>query len=248
MKYLDIAALSGLNAKFEAIDVGDSIIQGRIEAYSCKTVGSDKRLYKSIENELAKSPHSKSPINNNYSKSPANGGLSVSANGSVDHLSVSPFGPLSQPSSRKTMIYLIATLNATYLDYDFSDVQPEQFRKEPNLHMVINSINTTLSSIIPDYNSEIRDELWRTVDMEVDTPKCDIYSYIPDIASDPFTEEGTIWSFNYFFYNRILKRIIYFTCRATNKTANSGDRAAIAASTDYYNDEGIWEFDDDIKV
>lgn len=81
-----------------------------------KTVGSDKKLYKSIENELTKlTPNSKSPINS-YSKSP---GSHLSTSGSFDHISVSPFGPLSQSSSRKTMVHLIATLNASYIDYDF---------------------------------------------------------------------------------------------------------------------------------
>ena len=34
-------------------------------------------------------------------------------------LSDSPFGPLDHPSSRKTLFYLISTLNASYPDYDF---------------------------------------------------------------------------------------------------------------------------------
>ena len=39
-------------------------------------------------------------------------------------------------------------------------------------------------------------------------------SYNPDLDSDPYGEEGTLWSFNYFFYNKKLKRILFFTCRA----------------------------------
>lgn len=35
-------------------------------------------------------------------------------------------------------------------------------------------------------------------------------SYKSDHESDPFGEKGSIWSFNYFFYNRKLKRILYF--------------------------------------
>jgi hypothetical protein len=31
--------------------------------------------------------------------------------------------------------------------------------------------------------------------------------------SDPFGEEGTLWSFNYFFHNKKLKRIVFLTCR-----------------------------------
>ncbi len=32
-------------------------------------------------------------------------------------------------------------------------------------------------------------------------------------------EKGNVWSFNYFFYNKKLKRILYFTCRGQSKTA-----------------------------
>ena len=39
-------------------------------------------------------------------------------------------------------------------------------------------------------------------------------SYNPDLASDPYGEEGCIWSFNYFFYNKKIKRIVFFSCRA----------------------------------
>lgn len=41
-----------------------------------------------------------------------------------------------------------------------------------------------------------------------------VLSYNPDLDSDPFGEEGSLWSFNYFFYNKKLKRIVFFTCRS----------------------------------
>ena len=40
-------------------------------------------------------------------------------------------------------------------------------------------------------------------------------SYNPDLNSDPYGEEGCLWSFNYFFYNKKMKRIVFFTCRAS---------------------------------
>ena len=40
-------------------------------------------------------------------------------------------------------------------------------------------------------------------------------SYNPDLDSDPYGEEGSLWSFNYFFYNKKMRRILFFTCRAT---------------------------------
>lgn len=38
------------------------------------------------------------------------------------------------------------------------------------------------------------------------------YSYNPDLDSDPYGEEGSLWSFNFFFYNKKLKRILFFSC------------------------------------
>ncbi len=49
---------------------------------------------------------------------------------------------------------------------------------------------------------------------EINLTDCDIYSYNPDLMSDPFGEDGSLWSFNYFFYNKKMKRIVLFTCRA----------------------------------
>ena len=32
------------------------------------------------------------------------------------------------------------------------------------------------------------------------------------MESDPFGEKGSVWAFNYFFYNKKAKRILYFRC------------------------------------
>jgi hypothetical protein len=48
-------------------------------------------------------------------------------------------------------------------------------------------------------------------------------SYRPDGTSDPFSESGIIWSFNFFFHNRKLRRILFLTCRADCKTSTNDD-------------------------
>ena len=40
-------------------------------------------------------------------------------------------------------------------------------------------------------------------------------SYNPDLDSDPYCEDGTLWSFNYFFYNKKENKMVFFTCCAT---------------------------------
>jgi hypothetical protein len=55
---------------------------------------------------------------------------------------------------------------------------------------------------------------------------CDVYSYRTDRGEpDPFDDQNSIWAFNYFFYNRKLKRIVYFSCRSLRRSAADGPLA-----------------------
>eukprot|EP00033_Pygsuia_biforma_P002407 GCRY01002668.1.p1 GENE.GCRY01002668.1~~GCRY01002668.1.p1 ORF type:complete len:220 (-),score=39.83 GCRY01002668.1:170-829(-) len=194
MKFLDCPAFSLLNNLLE-VDMGDYLFQGKIEAYSCKMAGADKKLYKSYDQCLAASP-------------PPPLSLSVSP-GSL--MGKSPFGKLDEATSRHTLIFLISTLNASYPDYDFSNLKAEDFRKESCLPLVVNSIDHQLHNVLgEEYLRSIKEKLWSALDTEIVLQDSLIYSFIPDQDSDPF--QG-LWSFNYFFYNKKLKRLVFFTCR-----------------------------------
>lgn len=54
-----------------------------------------------------------------------------------------------------------------------------------------------------------------------DLADCDVYSYRKEGSADvdPFSERSAIWSFTYFFYNRRLKRIVFFSCRSLSTLA-----------------------------
>lgn len=76
--------------------------------------------------------------------------------------------------------------------------------------------------------------LWTAIDEVIDLKACDVYSYESDVEDDPFREKGSVWSFNYFFYNKKQKRILYFSCRGLNKSA-----VELSVTTDYkYNTDG----------
>ncbi|NXG01696.1 MAF1 polymerase, partial [Sakesphorus luctuosus] len=153
-------------------------------------------------------------------------------------------GPLSDTCSRKTLFYLIATLNESFRpDYDFSAAKSHEFSREPSLNWVVNSVNCSLFSAVREDFKALKPLLWDAVDEEICLAECDIYRcgpsrgnsareqalpagilprdgpfpmekalglYNPDLASDPFGEDGSLWSFNYFFYNKRLKRIVFF--------------------------------------
>ncbi|XP_010022004.1 PREDICTED: repressor of RNA polymerase III transcription MAF1 homolog, partial [Nestor notabilis] len=76
------------------------------------------------------------------------------------------------------------------------------------------AVNCSLFSAVREDFNALKPHLWDAVDEEICLSECDIYSYNPDLDSDPFGEDGSLWSFNYFFYNKRLKRIVFFTCRS----------------------------------
>lgn len=134
----------------------------------------------------------------------------------------SPFGPLDQVSARKTFAYLIATLNASHPDYDFSSVlRPTDFRREKSLRTVINTFNTTLFNLGVNVGKSVP-RMWDTIDSEMDLTQCNIYSYSPDdVSDDPYGEEGLIWSSIYFFFNKHRKRVCYLYLRGISALSHS---------------------------
>jgi len=52
---------------------------------------------------------------------------------------------------------------------------------------------------------------------------------------DPFHEDGVLWSFNYFFFNAKLKRIMFFTCMA--RQANLSESLSQEGEGSYSNVE-----------
>ncbi|CEF98048.1 Maf1 regulator [Ostreococcus tauri] len=201
MKLLVDHDLAALNAFLASVNVGDYVVSGQVENYSCKLAGTDKKLSRSLDAEVVTAMAS-----------------------SPTTLGSSPVGPLTDSHSRKTLIYLILTLNHIYPDYDFSSLRAEHFTKEGTLSSVKADIDMLLMESGKVWSARYGDEedflevLWKTIDDAIDVCDCDVYSYTALSEGDPFTDEGNLWSFNYFFYNKKLKRILYFTMHARSKT------------------------------
>jgi len=171
---------------------------------------------------------------------------------SPTNLSTSPVGPLTDQNSRKTLIYLILTLNHIYPDYDFSSLRAEHFTKEGTLSDVKTDIDTLLMESSKVWAARYGNEepflevLWKTIDAAIEVFDCDVYSYKAVAEGDPFTDDGNLWSFNYFFYNKKLKRILYFTMHATSKTMldlDSDDELDLDESNDQTGGTGYNSYD-----
>ena len=215
---------------------------GGCDLYTTKAAGGDKKLYKTIEQSLESQYASLLSFSAGLSASQA-----VAAAGALNLSRASPFGPLSQSSSRRTFAYLIATLNASHPDYDFSHLlRPSDFRREKSLKRVLNTLDTTLYNLRPRPSSSFllstgaswssslsnnapppspgkevwNPRMWRIIDKEMSLKDCSIYCYLPE--EDPYDgEEGAIWSFNYFFFNKARKRVCYIYLRGLSIISHS---------------------------
>lgn len=199
--------------------------------YTTKAAGGDKKLYKTIENSLESQYESVLRLSASLSPPTA-----TSAAESLNLSRSSPFGPLSENSSRKTFAYLIATLNASHPDYDFSYLlRPSDFRREKSLKKVMTTIDTTLFNLRPNLARDVTPpspvlgsssstratgvlihswgpRMWKIIDDQMSLKDCAIYAYAPE--DDPYDgEDGAIWSLNYFFFNKGRKRVCYLYLR-----------------------------------
>ncbi|RMD40676.1 hypothetical protein DV735_g4427, partial [Chaetothyriales sp. CBS 134920] len=217
----------------------DLHVLGGCDLYTTKAAGGDKKLYKSIEHGLQE--QHKANVQFSSSLSPPQAHVLAS---SLNLSRSSPFGNLGFISSRRTYAYLIATLNASHPDYDFSaSLRPSDFKREKSLRHVMNTIDTTLYNLRPQaLNSFLESaslspgspfppatqpnwgpSMWRLIDMQMSLKECSIYRYAPDDV-DPFEddEDGSLWSLHYFFFNKTRKRVLYLYLRGLSALSHSG--------------------------
>ncbi|KAL8723961.1 MAG: hypothetical protein Q9181_007055 [Wetmoreana brouardii] len=241
MKYLPLRDFEDVTNALN-FDTADSHIIGGCDLYTTKAAGADKKLYRAIEKGLEDQHKIAKEISESLAKSHA-----APTGQSVDLSRSSPFGPLSQPSARRTFAYLIATLNASHPDYDFSHLlRPSDFRREKSVRHVMNTLDTTLYSLrprpssnaslhIPTYWTSIASSApaivssngdswnprkWRLIDKEMSLKDCSVYAYVPE--EDPYDgDEGAIWSFNYFFFNKTKKRVCYIYLKSLSIISHS---------------------------
>ncbi|KAI9616128.1 hypothetical protein KEM48_005385 [Puccinia striiformis f. sp. tritici PST-130] len=206
MKYLETPEL-GLLASMLSDSSHSVRTMTRIEAYSCKSVASERKLIKSLEQEFT------SDLEITTASSSPEG---LSSSNALE----SAFGRLDRKDSRKTFWLLIATLNAAYPDHNFSGVKVEDFQAESpqavltkisealeldrsggNFASTLGALSTSpeclpkKSSAIPPEDSQshintssltaIHPLIRQILDPVIDLSHCDVYSYSPDADSDP---------------------------------------------------------------
>jgi AP-1 complex subunit sigma 1/2 len=209
-------------------DTPDSAIIGGCDVWTIKAAGSDKKLYKRIERTLEERHHELlAAVEHLPEKSAAQ---------FLDELNMArdtPFGSFQEASNRHTFAYLIATLNATHIDYDFANtLNPDEFRRESQ-RSFMHKIDTTMYYLRPQvYSAGLppgavtplgspiwSPRSWQLVDSEMDLVNCEHYAWEP--SDDPFADDGAIWGHHFFIYNKERKRVCYFYLRGVSALSNS---------------------------
>eukprot|EP00752_Nemacystus_decipiens_P012322 g10925.t1 len=156
----------------------------------------------------------------------------AAANAAAASFGTSPsFGVLTDVGVRRTLVDLICTMNASFPDYDFSGVRPDNFEKEASVSLVRNKVNAALAEISVIHNTIFLESFWADLDEVMKLKDCEVYSYSPDMEGDPFTE-GCLWSFNHFFVNKSLKRVLFLHCTTKSKLQVMDDMNMMGSMSD----------------
>lgn len=114
-----------------------------VESYSCKMAGDPKKLYKQLRNEPGTSPRDLELLGPSQMRSPQYNSSFLTTPPQISHtnplarsISSDDESPLVKTIPRKTLIYLISTLNATFEpDYEFSSCTSQDFSRETNFEV-----------------------------------------------------------------------------------------------------------------
>uniref|UniRef100_A0A7S0BBV0 Repressor of RNA polymerase III transcription n=1 Tax=Rhodosorus marinus TaxID=101924 RepID=A0A7S0BBV0_9RHOD len=199
MKFLEHSGLADLEMKLSGLEVGDFVLDSKFEAYSCKLAMGDKELSKSLDRRF----------NEEMERSQR----------SPQYLSLSPVGPLTESTSRRTLLNLICTLNAAYPDYDFSTLTLDCLTREKSVESVVRRIDSNLEQVYKCLGQSLRTALWTAIDEVIAPNDCEIYSYVSDNEETPFDMEFEVWSTHLFFYNKRQKKVLLVSLSAYNRFA-----------------------------
>jgi len=213
--YLENAEIGSLSLFLTEREVGDVIINGKLELYNVSPV-----KLSSVEESsdgMSFDDHIASlPSENEGSRRPRSNSCEIFPSRPKNAPRSSSLGDLSAPSSRKLFLDLISTLNESFPDYDFHATKLHQF-VEKDVSSVMRLVNNSLAEITEEYPTFLQ-HLWDSIDRAVGgLRRCEVFSYVPDNneGDNPFSSHGSIWSFNHFFFNPQKLRICYVTVMAT---------------------------------
>lgn len=218
MKYLEHLGLEHISSVLNTTEFSGGVsLHGRVEIYSTKKSVDDKKHSKFLESKFANADALSNPSTPTVIPKEISSGPSASAavDTSPDKQNLTP-SELEAKKTRRMLVDLIQTLNAAQLDHDFSELSHESFERV-TISEAMNFINNYLAEVQVKQPLFIT-SLWKEIDNALSNTlcSCEVYKLADESYSEDL-EEGITSSFHYFFCNKDLKRLCYFTCHTTCK-------------------------------
>jgi hypothetical protein len=182
-------------------------MDGGCDLYSMKAVSDDKKLIGKVNNALNEKHMSNLRI---AATLPPSYAAQFAASANLSR--ASPFGNLSVAHNRRKYANLIAVLNATHQDHDFSNVlRPDDFIRLKSLEQAMAEVDSKIYSAhsgslpsgtqTPGGSALWNPKMWNTIDEEMDLENCEVYSYKPEQNPFQAEDETVYWDMHYFFVN-----------------------------------------------
>ena len=193
MKYLENLKLEQITNQITNLSVsGGRKLNGRIELYATKRAGNDKRTSKLLQQRLGTE-------------------MIIATTSSTETTSV------YDKSLLKLHIDLIQTLNASLIDYDFSELTAKSF-VNIKVNEIVSSVNSILTDLTTIENPTFLTNLWNEIDEGITLSGCEGIL----LKDDPFLTESNIMSSNiYFLFNSLLKRVCLLTINISSPSLHN---------------------------
>ena len=68
-----------------------------------------------------------------------------------------------------------------------STTKPEEFARIPNFRIAVADVNKHLAEVMQSDGTPLVDHLWGAVNETIALNDCAVFTYIPDLESDPFS-------------------------------------------------------------
>eukprot|EP01080_Neovahlkampfia_damariscottae_P003900 gene3900-7113_t len=235
MKFLENYEINRFNSRLDdgVINSGSLIVSGKVELYSCKKSKSDKILSKELKEKFRSHTSPTRSEDIPFSKDSLHKQQQYAVLSPTSPMS--PFTPGNQhlEVNSNTLIDLISLLNHIYIDHDFRYCGNKDFTRVMKIEHIINSINLSLRD---SFTEEERILLWSSIETEMTLKECEVFEFTPDEESDPMEDiDGRIWSFTYFFVNKKLKKILFFSCYSQSK--ESFKSKFFTSENEFFNEE-----------
>lgn len=177
VSFVEHPQLARLQTALKSVDAGDRIVRGRLELFRY----AQKRLSRRQQIDLEqRSPQS---------------------------FSDSPLGPMSTDEPQCLLANLLGLMSQLFVDYDCTNLTPNDFQRCIDKHAVVNTINHNLAAIVDRIRGGFLTELWSAVQDAVDLSSCEVYALQPEGTFEP--TDNALNSFNFFFVDAQHGRILY---------------------------------------